>query len=302
MAAVEITPEELVASFREVSNWGRWGDDDELGTLNFITPDVVKNAASLVRSGRVVSIAHDLSTERSPLNVEPIRHRMIYRGAHPHTALDEVVLWNHGMFQTHLDAVTHCFFEGKTYNGRSSEEIVLGTGLSFGSIMAMKDGIVTRGVLLDIPRARGVDSLPPEEWITAADLDAAEEVAGLKVGTGDAVIIRSGSSTRERAEDNKNPRSRPGLGVDTPRWFHEREVALVAPDCPERQPILYPEVGPNWHTATLVFMGLMLLDTPDSDTLAQACAEEGTSEFMFTTAPLRIPGGTGCPVNPLAVF
>lgn len=297
-----MTPEEMVASFREVSNWGRWGPDDELGTLNFITPAAVRRAAALVRSGRVVSAGHDLSTVRSAKNVEPLRHRMVYRGVHPHNTADEVLIYGHGLFQTHLDAVTHCFFEGQVYNGRSVEDVVLPDGLAYGSIHAMRNGIVTRGVLLDIARSRRVDWLDPTDTVTAADLNAAERLAGVTVESGDAVLVRIGLGARERANGPEDPTIRAGLGTDCPQWFHKREVAVFASDCPEKRPAIYPDVGPNWHTAALVFMGLTLVDTADCEAVADACAEEGRNEFLFTAAPLRLPRATGCAVNPICVF
>jgi kynurenine formamidase len=293
---------EVLESFEAVSNWGRWGAEDELGTLNYITPARVVAAGALVRSGRVVSAAHDLSTVPSAKNSVPLHHRMIYRGAHAHGAADEMLVYNHGLFQTHVDALAHHFFEEKVYNGRAVDDVVQARGLSFGSVYAQRNGLVTRGVLLDVARARGVDWLEPTDTVTASDLQAAEDLTGTTVESGDAVLVRIGLGRREATSGPEDVALRAGLGPDCAPWLHEREVALFGSDCPEKLPSAYPAIGLTWHIAALVFMGLVLVDTLDMEAVADACAEEGTSEFLYTQAPLRFAGGTGCPINPLCVF
>ncbi|HEX4518303.1 MAG TPA: cyclase family protein [Gaiellaceae bacterium] len=302
MSGAVLSEAEVLESFQKVSNWGRWGADDELGTLNYITPEKVVAAAALVRSGRVVSASHDLSPVHSAKNSGPLRHRMIYRGAHPHGAADEMLLYNHGLHQTHVDALTHHFYEDKVYNGRDVAEVVRAQGLAFGSVYVQRNGLVTRGVLLDVARARGVDWLDPSDTVTAADLQAAEDLAGTRVESGDAVLVRIGLGLREARTGPEDVSLRTGLGPDCPLWLHEREVALFGSDCPEKLPSAYPSIGLTWHIAALVFMGLVLVDTVDMEAVAEAAAAEGRSEFLYTQAPLRFAGGTGCPINPLCVF
>jgi kynurenine formamidase len=302
MSTPVMTEADVRTSFEQVSNWGRWGPDDELGTLNFVTPDKVRSAAAAVRSGRVVSAAHDLSTAFSAKNASPLHHRMIYRGAHAHGAADEMLVYNHGLFQTHVDALAHHFFEGKVYNGRPVADVVHQQGLGFGSLYVQRNGVVTRGVLLDVARARGIDWLEPTDTVTAADLQAAEDLAGVRVESGDAVLVRVGLGRREAETGPEDVKVRTGLGPDCAPWLHEREVALFGSDCPEKLPSAYPSLGLTWHIAALVFMGLVLVDAVDMEAVAAACAEEGRSEFLYTQAPLRFAGGTGCPVNPLCVF
>ena len=187
------TEGDLDALFEEVKNWGRWGWDDEKGTLNHATPARTLRAISLVRTGRVVSTAFDLDTERSAKNYFPTVHMMLFKGfERPPTAADQVTIVPHSFTVTHLDAVSHSNYGGVLYNGRAAESVVQRSGLRSGSVLAAKDGIVTRGVLLDIPASLGRRWLEPDEYITEADLDAAAEWAGLKVGAGDVVLVRSG--------------------------------------------------------------------------------------------------------------
>jgi kynurenine formamidase len=292
----------VLDSFEQVSNWGRWGPNDEMGTLNFITPAKIHEAANLVRSGRVVSIAHDLSVVASAKNAVPIKHTMVSKGGVAHGAFDELTIYSHGLFQTHLDAVAHIFHQGKAYNGRSASDILGKDGLAFGSIHAQRGGIVTRGVLLDVARSREVDWLQPEESVSARDLEAAERLSGVTVTTGDAVFIRIGLGRREATAGPEDPSIRAGIGPDCPAWLHEREVALVGSDCPEKLPTDYPDIGLVWHIAALVYMGLSLIDSAALEPLAQACAEEKHNDFLFTVAPLPFPRGTGSAVNPLCIF
>jgi kynurenine formamidase len=170
------------------------------------------------------------------------------------------------------------------------------------SIMAMKNGVVTRGVFLDVARTRGVQWLEPSEGVTADDLDAAEQMAGVKVETGDALFLRVGLGAREAARGPENPSIRAGVNPTCLPWIHEREVAVFSGDCVDQIPSGYDRVPLPLHQIGLVAMGLCLLDNTDMEALAQATARSGANEFLFCAAPLRIPGGTGSPVNPVAIF
>ncbi len=286
--------------FRQVSNWGRWGPDDELGTLNHIKSETVVAAARLVRTGRVVSIGRDLDYVASPDNPRPSVHRMLY--TRPISTADEITVASHSFHVTHLDAVAHCSFQEQVYGGRSIAETALPDGLGFGSIMAQANGIVTRGVMLDVARSRGVAWLSTDESVTVADLEAAEEMDGVRVGTGDALFVRVGLLPRQAAEPAGDPWVRAGLANECLVWLHEREVAVYGGDCIEKLPSPDGEDDLPLHTIGLSAMGLALLDWPDVEPLARACAEEERWEFMLVATPLRIPRGTGSPVNPVCLF
>lgn len=294
---------ELDALFEEVKNWGRWGWDDEKGTLNHATPARTLRAVSLVRSGRVVSTSFDLDTEPSAKNYFPTVHMMLFLGfEQPPTAVDQVTIVPHSFTVTHIDAVSHSNYGGALYNGRAAEAVVQRSGLQFGSVLAAKDGIVTRGVLLDIPASLGRRWLEPDEYITESDLDAAAEWAGLEVGAGDVVLVRSGLGAREAESGVEDVNRRAGLSPACVRWMHGRDVAVYGGDCFERLPLPYAEHPWAFHQIAQASMGLVLLDNVDLEPLATVCAEESRWEFLYIISPLRLPGGTGSAVNPLAVF
>jgi len=294
---------DVLALFERCSNVGRWGPDDTLGTLNFVTPARRAAAAALVSAGRVVSLAHPLRTTASQSNPVPIVHRMLLGGEEDATgATDSVEIAPHGYAVTHLDALAHAYFEGRTWNGRRASESWTPHGLTYGSVDGLRSGIFTRGVLLDVARARGRDWLTPDDGVGPADLDRAEELAGVQVSTGDAVIVRVGLGARERVEGPEDPSRRAGLLPECIPWLYEREVAVYGGDCIEQLPSPYPRIPAPFHMVALVAMGLVLLDNIAVEELADAVRELGRSAFLLTCAPLVIPGGTGSPVNPLAVF
>jgi kynurenine formamidase len=315
--------DQLIELFDRVNNAGRWGADDQLGTLNYITPEKRRQAAGLVLTGQVLSLAHPLSARATETGPQQIEHRMLYGNvpdgslgsASENLALD---VHQHGM--THLDCVSHvASYDGRVYNGRRFDDVATDTGLSFGSVYAQREGIVSRGVLLDVAAARGVDWLDPSHEITAADLDAAEHHGGIEVSSGDVVVIRAGVGAREAAL-GPSPLG-PGPGGDAAVWFHEREVAVYTGDAPEhltsagarmlglldgaetspdgRRPTRFPLA---FHQTCIPAMGLVLLDYCRVEELVRTCRDLGRYEFLFIAAPLAIPGGTGSPVNPLAVF
>jgi kynurenine formamidase len=201
-----------------------------------------------------------------------------------------------------MDALAHAYFDGGVYNGRSADEAVPPGGIAFGSIHAARDGIVTRGVFLDVPAALGVEHLEPGDGIGAAELEAAERLAGLRVESGDVVVVRSGVDRREALHGFGPVEPREGLLPDAVLWLHEREVAVFSGDCIERLPSGYPRVPLPLHQIGLVAMGLMILDATDVESLRDLCREEGRNDFLFVASPLRLPGGSGSPVNPLVLF
>ncbi|SDG93119.1 Kynurenine formamidase [Lentzea fradiae] len=282
-------------------NWGRWGDDDELGTLNLITDEVRARAAREVRTGRSVSLA--VPIEPAPVysgpfgpqsaEISPVQQVVAYTGSPAFATADVITVTNHHTKSTHLDALAHIVHDGKVYPGRPLGEAVSMGGVRHGSTTAFAAGIVTRGVLLDFAADGPV---PVDRSITAQDLEAAEERHGVRVESGDALVVRFGwVETRYRG----NPS--PGVDIDAVRWMHDRGVSLYAGDLGDAHP---PQFGsPSaLHGVALPLMGMPLIDAVDADELASVCAELGRYSFMFVAAPPRIHGLTGVPVNPVALF
>ena len=289
----------------ELSNWGRWGPDDELGTLNLITPEKKAEAARLVTEGFSVSLSSNAQTEETVDNPCPIAWEMV-RATRTGAADTVAYPCIHGPGTTHLDAFAHIFFDGKMWNGYEVADVVtMDGGAAKGSILNMKDGIVTRGVLYDIPRLKGVPYLQPGERIYVEDLEAWEALAGVKVGSGDAMFIRWGRWARQ---DDIGPfdTGAEAAGPDNSiiPWLRERDVAVIGWETPGYAPVPEgDEIGRlAVHNFALTMLGMQLIDRGDFDALAEAAAERNRWEFMLTIAPLPIPNGTGSPVNPIAIF
>ncbi|WP_406636606.1 cyclase family protein [Amycolatopsis sp. WGS_07] len=284
------------------SNWGRWGADDELGTLNLITDEVRERASREVRTGRSVSLAVPiqpspvLSGPFPPRTAEesPVQQLMLYTGNPALAYADAMTVTNHHVLSTHLDALAHIPQDGQVYPGRPASESVTMGGVVHGSTTAFADGIVTRGVLLDFG-ANG--PVPADHTITARDLTAAEERFGVHVESGDALVARFGWV---RARYRGNPM--PGMTVDAARWMHDRGVSLYAGDLSDAYPPAQPGIPPAMHGVALPRLGMPLIDAVDADELAAVCAELGRYSFLLVAAPPRIHGLTGVPVNPVAIF
>lgn len=302
---------DMEALFEKVKNWGRWGGEDQRGALNLITGERVRRAASLVRDGTVVSCALELPVVPSVENPTPAQHMMLIAGDSLdatgvrglETALDYVGVAFHGMAVSHIDALCHVFVKGRMYNDRPATE-VRSIGALANSIESAFGGIVGRGVLLDVPRLRGVDWLEIDDLVTVGDLDAAERAAGLTVEPGDILLIRTGRDARRAALGPWSPAE--GLAGLDPRcveWIRERDVAVLGSDGIS-DPL--PNNDSEWpipvHMCCLVGMGVHLLDNLQLSRLAEACARAGRAEFLFSVSPLRVTGGTGSPVNPVAVL
>ena len=291
----------------ELSNWGRWGKDDERGTLNLITPEKRKQAAALVKDGFAVSLARNLDKEKAPDNNSPFEWSM--NPIRPAASSDRFAINFHGSAHTHLDALGHHFIDGKMYNGFERDKYVtVERGAEKGAVTTASEGIVTRGVLVDIPRLKGVDYLEPGVAITVADIEAFEKMAGLKIGAGDAVFFRTGRWTRREKVGPWNPNeSMPGLAVDVLPWIKARDIALIGSEyavdaTPIPKTITNPDDYLPVHNFVLVILGMQLVDNANLNALATAAAERKRWEFMLTIAPLRIENGTGSPVNPIATF
>jgi kynurenine formamidase len=299
--AKDLTDAELQALFERCSNWGRWGADDELGTLNFVTAAKRVAAAKLVTTGEVVSLGRDISKVQSKVDARPVQHMVMYNAGGPSVG-DYLSIAPHGMTVTHLDALCHFSLDDTLYNGRKRAGTMSADGAQWGSIYAMRDGIFTRGVLLDVAAARGVPWYESNEYVTAADLEAAEKRQNVRVASGDALFVRTGMERMEKERGLQDIYPRAGFHAECAEWMHGREVAIYGADCIEKLPYPSERFTSAMHMIVLVSMGLPILDWPSLTALAEACARLGRWSFLLTAAPMRLPGGTSSPVNPLAIF
>lgn len=304
-----VTQAQFDAWKQDLANWGRWGKDDEKGTLNLITPAKRKQAAALVRDGIAVSLARDADLVKSVDNGNP--YEVVMRPVGPSSSGDRISVSFHGYAHTHLDALGHHFLDGKLYNGFSRDEFVTqADGAKKGAIINVKAGIFTRGILMDIPRLKGVPYLEPGTPIYAEDLEAWERQAGVKVSAGDALFIRTGRWTK-RAKDGPWNASDQAAGLDASvlPWLRKRDVAIIGSESalsvkpvPASSQITNPDDYLPVHNFVLVALGMNVMDNCDLDALAEAAAARKRWEFLVTAAPLPIVRGTGSPINPTAVF
>ena len=314
--AVEVPSEaqalEWITSLR---NWGRWGEDDQLGCLNLITPEKRKQAASLVKDGVAVSCARDISTEIAPDVSYQVQRYMVDSGegrdsdpperhATRRGAAEYVGMVFHGNTITHIDALSHYSWQGQMYNGKPASLITSREGAQIHSIESVSDGIVSRGVLLDIARVHGVDWLSPDVPVMPDDLEAAEVLQGVRVEEGDILLVRTGQF-RKRRVLGPEPLTEPSTACQvacTP-WFKERGVAMLGTDTSnDIHPNPYASIVSPTHIVCLVSLGLRLIDNANLEELAEACKQRDRYEFMLAMGPLRLQNVTGSPVNPIAMF
>lgn len=302
---------------RRLRNWGKWGPDDERGTLNYITPDAIVNAAALVKRGAVFSLAIPFNARgpqiNQPRRFNPI-HRMMITGPDCTTGAipfpggvgfsDDMVVMPL-QCATQWDALSHCFEDGVMYNGYSANE-VSSRGAKRNGIDKVANGIAARGVLLDVARSKGVRWLDPGYGITAGDLERAIAAERVEVRAGDVVLVRTGhiSLCKDRGDwGTYAGGDAPGLSFYTADWVHERQIAAVATDTwgMEVRPNEFPNTYQPLHQVFIPNMGLTIGEIFDLDDLADDCANDGTYEFFFVAAPLPITGAVGSPINPLAI-
>lgn len=294
-----------------VSNWGRWGADDELGTINFIDDAKIRAAAGLVRRGRVFSLGMRFGADGpqigqggrvNPQHFVTATAGVIYPDS-PFRFADDVIVMAL-QCATQWDSLAHVHYDGKLYNGHSAASITT-AGASKNSIVALAAGVVSRGVLLDMARAAGVERLAQGHAIQPADLEAAAARQNVEVGRGDVLLVRTGHMSVFRDEGDRvgYMRTMPGLGVACAEWLHAHEVAAVATDTMAVEVIPFEEQGTPlpFHMLAIRDMGLTLGEMFDLDELAADCADDGTYEFFFTAPPLKVTGGLGSPLNPLAI-
>lgn len=290
---------------RSLSNWGKWGAKDQLGALNYITPEKRRSAAGLVREGVCVSMSRPLPTEAAADNPTPVRHLMISTGLDKEATFsaDYFALAYHGYGTTHLDALCHIFYKEIMYNGYSREKVT-SNGAELNSIDALQAGIVTRGVLFDIARTKGQAWLEPGEAITPDDLDKAEKATSTRVESGDFLLIRTGRfAYREKHGPWDASETIAGLHASCLPWFHRRQIAALGCDgVNDVYPSGMEKIRFPIHLVGIVAMGLHLLDNADLEALGTACNKRKRWEFLFMASPLVLLRGTGSPVNPLAIF
>ncbi|TVL91592.1 cyclase family protein [Streptomyces sp. SAJ15] len=301
-----VSREEFDELFASVRTWGRW-DPAERGAWNRVTPEHVRRAADLVRSGTVVPMARPWDTAAGPDNRRPALHYMSDLGdvepPEPATHKDFVGADYHGKAITHLDALAHVAYRGRLYDGGAAGELVDSGGARFGSVAALGP-LVTRGVLLDLPAVLGRPWLEPGRAVRAADIVAAEEALGVRIGGGDAVLLRSGQLRRRTELGPWDPdTASAGFHVDAVPLLAERGIALLGGDGDsDVRPSPVDGVHSPVHALAVVAMGVPLLDNLDLEGVSAACAAAERYEFLLCVAPLNIPGGTGSPVNPVAML
>ncbi len=284
------------------SNWGRWGNDDERGTLNFITDEARARGAQAAQTGRTVSLAHPIAPVTlagggpvphglSPMPA-PVQQMLTYTGSPSQALVDVLMINTHHVAMTHIDALAHIPVDGHVYPGVPIGQAVIRGTLQHGSTTPFAAGITTAGVLLDLaPEGR----LAPGHDVTAAELAAAEQRAGVRVQSGDALVVRGGWVVhRDLAEPL------PTMTVDALRWLAEREISVLASDIGDRPPS--PGSTPLLHEVGLARLGLPLIDNADVSALAAVCRELGRWTFLFVMGALPVHGATGVPVNPLTIF
>lgn len=303
------TLERLCAS---VSNWDRWGPDDEIGTLNYITPAKIIEAARLVRTGRITELGIPLDRNgpqlTAPRRYNPIHlmDRLAIDSTIPgggEVGVSDDVLVLPLQSATQWDSLAHVAYRGRLYGGRDAATVTT-RGASVNSIKAISSKVMSRGVLVDLARHAGLDSLAPGKAITPQDLDAALAAQKIQIGRGDVLLVRTGFLGRCRAAAWQGFHAEsPGLGFDTVRWIHDHELAAVASDTAalEVKPWDLPGVASPFHVAALVHMGLLIGEIFDLDALAGQCAADGVYEFLFVAPALPVTGGVGSAINPYAV-
>jgi len=295
----KVTKEQFEEWKKDLNNWGRWGKDDEIGTMNLITAAKRKQAAALVKEGFSVSLASDADTEKAIDNPQPYEHEMLAIGS------DRIGVAFHGIAHTHLDSLAHINYNGVFYNGYKPdpEQVKKANGHAKNSIHNLKNGIFTRGILIDIPRMKGLKYLEPGTPIYVEDIEAWLKKAGLKILPGDALFVRAGVWAR-RNEVGPYERGRTGkdAGLDPSviPWLKKQDIAILAADHP--QYVSPSEVTGAVHDFALVSLGIHLIDNCDLEALSAAAAARNRWEFLLTAAPIPIVGGTGSPLNPIATF
>ena len=287
------TQAEVESWYTDRRNWGRWGDDDQKGAVNLITPEKSAAAAGLVRNGRRVSMSRVFEPEQHFIRKSP-------RPGGAGAVVDYYGFIYHGQTITHIDALCHMWDADGMWQGRDADVEVTTQGATWGAIDAWSDGIVTRGVLIDVPRHRGEPHVTPDRPVHGWEIEEIARAEGVEVEPGDALLVYSGKDPYMRAGGTYGGGDRPGLSVTCAKFIRDHDVALLGWDMMDARPDPYGLAFPV-H-GVLFNYGVALLDNALLEPLAEACAEEGRYEFLFMGLPLKVARGTGSPVNPIAMF
>ncbi|MBO04170.1 MAG: hypothetical protein CL731_04030 [Chloroflexi bacterium] len=297
----------------DLSNWGRWGDDDQKGTLNHLSQEKTFQALQMVQEGDLVSCARAIEFKAAADVPSPPQHFMVsagdtYRTGESHerqVAMDYFGLIFHGHTVTHIDSLAHFFWDGQTYNGRPSSVVSTREGATEFDVMAATGGIVTKGVLVDAPLLRGVEYIERGDGVGLSDIEAAEREHGVKVEQGDVLLLRTGQLGRREVTGPVDVAvgGSSGPSPEILPFLQNRRVAVMGSDTGN-------DVAPNpyelftnpVHQVGIVGLGIWILDNAWLDDLAEACKRRGRWEFTISILPLKLPYVTGSPVNPMAIF
>jgi len=301
----ELTKADIDEMMTSLSNWGRWGKDDQRGALNLITAEKRKQALGLVKDGVAVSLARRAIKEAADGSAA-FRQRMVAlpkEGQEITSAADEYSVSYHGFSQTHLDSLCHLMYKGKMYNGFSQKEVTAKGARKLG-VENIKNGIVTRCVLMDMPRHFSVRYLEAKQAIYPEDLEAWEKKAGVKVEKGDAVLIHTGRWARRELDGPWDiMKGSAGLHASCLPWLKKRDVAVVGSDLAlDVMPSRVEGFELPVHWVCVIAMGMPILDNCDLEKVSEEANARHRWAFLLTVAPLAVEGGTGSPVNPLAIF
>ncbi len=298
--------DEIMRNFKERRNWGRWGDDDAVGAVNLITPEKRLAALASVQSGRTVSLSRSYPKDPSALNPTPAQHfmRTFDRGDDGDGAVvDYYGFIYHGHTFTHVDALCHIWDSDGIWQGRDPEEAIdSATGATFADVTAWNQGIFTKAVLLDVPKFRGAPYVTFDEPVMGDELQDIADAQGVTVEPGDALLVYSGREAyqADNPTDFFGQAPSPGLHASCSTFIRDKDVSMLGWDMMDQRP---SEYGLAWPVHGVIYsFGVVLLDNALLQPLAEACAEEARYEMLLCVLPLNIQGGTGSPVNPIAVF
>ena len=298
------TKSEVDAYLKEDRKWGRYGDKGAAGAINLITPEKRLEAVSLARNGRTVSLSRPWAVEPRAENPRPAQ-QFLFVMERPNdggAAMDFYGVSYHGTATTHIDALCHVWNADGMWDGKQPSETLTFNGANYGTVDAWSDGILTRGVLLDVPRHRGTDFVTLDAPVHGWELDEIAAAQGVEIRPGDAVMVYSGREkyAAQRGGNWAGEDARPGLHASCLRFVRDADISILGWDMMDASP---NEYDIPWSVHGVIFAyGVALLDNALLEPLADACAEEGRHEFMLTINPLNVVGGTGSPVNPIAVF
>jgi len=303
-----VTPADYLRWRNEMKNWGRWGTDDVRGASNLITPAKIQSAARLVKTGQMVSLAHPVPQKAEADVPAASVFKRTTNIVSDTITVDNYQVSYHGLAVAHMDAFCHFVFDGKMYNGHPvAGNVTTESGCAKGDVMSWRDGVVTRAVLYDIPQLKGVQWIEPGTPITRADLEAWEKKSGVKAGAGDVLLLYIGRWKR-RAAQGPWTGTVAGYYADTIPLIKQRDVAFLGHDFN-----IDWAPRPGWgaaenipgmpiHQAMLNWLGVGIVENLDLERAVETARRLNRYEFMLTFAPLPVEGGTGSPLNPLAVF